>query len=85
MARKSRMVAVRYTGRAGRRVVDTYEWNAENGYTCRVKPEDVKRLIDNGDFVEAEAKSRGVGEPGGDGGDVVPSTDGLLVVDGEAE
>ncbi len=46
---------VLYTGQAGRRVVDDYEWTAENGYVQTVEGSElVERLLRNGDFVILE-------------------------------
>ncbi|GIV73538.1 hypothetical protein [Caldilinea sp.] len=51
-----RPVRVRYTGRAHRRIVDGYEWNAANGYVLEVAdPALVERLLANGDFVVEDA------------------------------
>lgn len=43
--------AVRYTGRAQRRIVERYEWNADNGYVQTVTGRALlERLLANGDF-----------------------------------
>lgn len=47
-----------YIGTAGRRIVEPYEWNRENGYTQQVEgAEMVARLLQNGDFVIFEQMS----------------------------
>lgn len=42
---------VRYIGKAHRRIVEQYEWNANNGYVQTVTSRAlVERLLANGDF-----------------------------------
>lgn len=58
---KQKAVKVRYTGAAGRRIVDDHEWNAANGFVTVVADRQmVERLLANGDFeivVETEPEA----------------------------
>lgn len=60
MSKQKAAVKVRYTGAAGRRVVDDHEWNAANGFVTVVADRQmVERLLANGDFeiVETEPEA----------------------------
>ena len=47
---------VRYIGKAHRRIVDDYEWNASNSYVQTVTSRTlVERLLANGDFELVQA------------------------------
>lgn len=48
-----------YTGTSGRRVVDDYVWDRENGYQQDVEGADIiRRLLRNGDFVIVEKQTK---------------------------
>lgn len=56
---KGTRVQVRYIGTAHRRLVEQYEWNADNGYVQTVTSEKtVERLLANGDFVLVQAPDK---------------------------
>lgn len=48
-----------YTGGAGRRIVEPYEWNQENGYQEDVEGADlIRTLLLDGDFVIVEKQTK---------------------------
>lgn len=62
---KGTRVQVRYSGKAHRRIVDQYEWNADNGYVQTVTGHAlVERLLANGDFTLVHAPDE---EPAAEG------------------